>query len=80
MQKAKTFSFFVIYKHTVKHMISLYMYLNYYEKIFTFFFTVYKTEWKEHQFWRQKNKKIGILQNKKLNSIDDIDVHKILVS
>ena len=32
MQKAKAFSFFVRRKHTLKHMISLYMYLNYYKK------------------------------------------------
>ena len=45
--------------------------LNYYKKIFYFFFTIYKNEW-------QKNKKKRILQ--KVFLIDEVDVNKILVS
>ena len=45
-----------------------------------FFFTAYKNEWKEHKFWRQKNKKSDFYKNKKITKIDDIDVNKILVS
>ena len=33
---------------------SLYKYLNYYKKILLFFSIIYKNEWKEHKFWRQK--------------------------
>ena len=49
-------------------------------KIFPFFFTQYKNEWKERKFWRQKNKKSDFSKNKKVTKIDDIDISKILVS
>ena len=46
-----------------------------------FFFSVYKNEWKEHKFWRQKNKKSNLYKKtKKTFNIDDIDVNNILVS
>ena len=41
---------------------------------------MYKNEWKEHKFWRQKNKKKWILQKQKVTEINNIDVTKILVS
>ena len=44
------------------------------------YYTVYKNEWKEHRFWRQKNKKKWLLQKQKVSRIDDIDFNKILVS
>ena len=59
---------------------SLYVYLNYNNKIFYFFLTVNKNEWKERKFRWQKNKKSNIYLNKKVVKIDDIDVNKILVS
>ena len=46
-------------------------------KLFIFFVT---NEWKEHKFWRQKNQKSEFYKNKKITSIDGIDVNKILVS
>ena len=45
-----------------------------------FFFNVYKYEWKEHKFWRQKNKKSDFYKNKKVFQIDDVGVNKVLVS
>ena len=48
--------------------------------MFTFFFTVYKNEWEERTFWRQKNNKKWLFQKQKVTKIDDIDVIKILVS
>ena len=48
--------------------------------MFYCFFTIYKNEWKEYKFWQQKNPKKWIYKNKKVTSIDDIDVNKILVS
>ena len=48
--------------------------------MFFFFFTVYKNEWKEYKFWRQKNKKSDFYKDKKTNKIEDIDVNNILVS
>ena len=45
-----------------------------------FFFTVYKNEWKEYKFWRQKNRKSDFYKDKKTNNIEDIDVNNILVS
>ena len=59
---------------------SLYVYLNYNNKIFYFFLTVNKNEWKERKFRWQKNKKSNIYLNKKVVKIDDTDVNKILVS
>ena len=41
---------------------------------------MYKNEWKEHKFRRQKNQKSDFYKNKKVTKIDDIDVNKILVS
>ena len=41
---------------------------------------MYKNEWKEHKFWRQKDQKSDFYENKKINIIDNIDVNKILVS
>ena len=41
---------------------------------------MYKNEWKEHKFWRQKNKKCEFYKNKKVFQVDDIDANKILVS
>ena len=41
---------------------------------------MYKNEWKEHKFRRQKNQKSDFYENKKVTKIDDIDVNKILVS
>ena len=56
-------------------------YVNYYTKIFTFFFFTWnKNEWKECEFWRQKINKSNFYKSKKLFKIDDIDVNKILVS
>ena len=49
-------------------------------KKFVLFFTIYKTEWKEYKFWRQKNKKNDFHKNKKVNIINDADVNKTLVS
>ena len=80
MQKAENFSFFVICKHTVKHIITLRI-PKLLQKNLLFFFTVYKNECKEHKFWRQKkNKKSDFYKNKKIKSIEDIDVNKILIS
>ena len=59
---------------------SLYVYLNYNNKIFYFFLTVNKNEWKERKFRWQKNKESNIYLNKKVVKIDDTDVNKILVS
>ena len=52
------------------------------KKFLLFFFSVYKNEWKQHKFRRQKNKKsdFGNNKNKKIFNIGDIDVNKILVS
>ena len=41
---------------------------------------MYKNEWKEHKFRRQKNQKSDLKKKKKVTSIADIDVNKILVS
>ena len=41
---------------------------------------MYNNEWKEHKFWGQKNQKSDFYKNKKISSIDDVDVNKILVS
>ena len=47
----------------------MHVYPNRYKKDFyfflLFFFTVYKTEWKEHKFRRQKNQKNRLLQKQK---------------
>ena len=46
------------------------------------FFVLYKNEWKEHIFRRQKNKKSKFYKKKKKKNaakIDGIDVNKILV-
>ena len=51
---------------------------NYYKK--TFFYIKYKNEWKENEFWRQKNQKTDFYKNKKALKVDEIDVNKILVS
>ena len=48
-------------------------------KKITFFFTQYKNERKEDEFWRQKNKKSDFYENKKVTTIDDTDVNKTLV-
>ena len=48
-------------------------------KKFTFFFTQYKNEREEHEFWRQRNKKSDFYENKKVTRIDDTDVNKTLV-
>ena len=53
---------------------------NWLKYVFFFFFTVYKNEWKEYKFWRQKNKKSDFYKDKKTNKIEDIDVNNILVS
>ena len=49
-------------------------------KKFYFFFTKYKSEWKERKFCRRKNQKSDFYKNKKVTKIDDIDANKILVS
>ena len=41
---------------------------------------MYKNEWKEHKFWRQKNKKYEFYKNRKVFQVDDIDANKIVVS
>ena len=42
---------------------------------------MYKDEWKDNKFERQKNKrKNDFYKNKKVFQIDDIDVNNILVS
>ena len=52
------------------------------KKIFSlFFFIVYKNERKKHKFWQQKHQKSNFYnKNKKIFTIDDIDVNKILIS
>ena len=80
MQKAKKFSFFVIHKHIVKHVITLCIPKLLKTKFSLFSFTVYKNEWKEHKFRWQKNQKSEFYKNKKVTNIDDVDVNKILVS
>ena len=52
------------------------------KKIFSlFFFIVYKNERKIHKFWQQKHQKSNFYnKNKKIFTIDDIDVNKILIS
>ena len=60
-------------------MITSYTPKSLYKKI-TVFFTQYKNEWKEREFWRQKNQKINFYKNKKVTKINDIDVNKISVS
>ena len=47
---------------------------------FIFFFTIYKKEWKEHNFDNKKIKKSDFYKNKIIVRIDDIDANKILVS
>ena len=46
----------------------------------TFFFILYKNEWKERKFWRQKNQEKRLFHKQKVIKIDDIDVSKKLVS
>ena len=58
----------------------MHLYINYYKKFLLFFFTVSKNEQNEYKFWQQKIEKSEFYENKKRFSIDDIDVHKILVS
>ena len=41
---------------------------------------MYKNEWKEREFRRQKIKKANFYRNKKVTKTDDVDVNKILVS
>ena len=55
--------------------------LNQYKKLLLFFFTEYKNEWKQHKFRRQKNKNSDFYnKNKTIFNINNINVHKILVS
>ena len=54
--------------------------LNYYKNFLLYLFTQYENEWKECEFWRQKNQKRSFYKNKKIFKIDDIYVNKILVS
>ena len=57
------------------------MYTQIIIKIFLlFFFTIHKSEWKEHKFWWQKNQKSIFYKNKAINNIEDIDLNNILVS
>ena len=56
------------------------VYPNYYKKDFFFFFTIYINEWKEQILTTKKLKKKNFYKNKKITSIDDIDVNKILAS
>ena len=59
----------------------MHAYRNYHKFFYTFFFIVYNNEGKEHKFWQQKYKKSDFYnKDKKTFNIDDIDVHKILVS
>ena len=55
-------------------------YLNHYKKLFYIFFTQYKNECKERQFYDTKINKRSFYKNKKLFNIHDLDVNKILVS
>ena len=67
--------------NTKQNIKSQRVYLNYYKKIFTFFFfTQYKNEHKEHKFCWQNNQKSDFYKNKKASQIDEVDVNKILVS
>ena len=51
------------------------------KNVLLFFFTVFKNEQREHKFWQQKYQKSDFYnKNKKIFSIDDIDVNKVLVS
>ena len=50
------------------------------KKFLLFLFIVYKNGWEEHKFWRKKIQKSDSYENKKVTSIDDVDVNKILVS
>ena len=51
-----------------------------FKKIYFFFFTAYKNEQGEHKFWRQKKQKSEFYKSKKLTSMGDVNVNKILVS
>ena len=61
-------------------MVSLCVYLNYYQQNLLFFFSVYKSEHKDMNFNDKKIKKREFYKNKKLFQIDHFDVNKILVS
>ena len=52
-------------KPIVKHMITLHIPKLSYIYIFNFFFTAYKSEWKERKFQWQKNLKKWLLQKQK---------------
>ena len=56
------------------------VHLNYYKKNFTFFLQYIKMSGKSINFDDKKVKKSKFYKNKKVTSIDDIDVNKILVS
>ena len=57
-------SLFAHFKHKEKYIITARIPKLLLKK-FIFFFTLYKNEWKEHKFWRQKNQKKLILQKQK---------------
>ena len=57
-------SIFAHFKHKGKHIITSCIPKLLLKKSF-FFFTVYKNEWKEHKFQRQKNRKKRLLQKQK---------------
>ena len=71
------------YLNAFSHIVKiwwLYVYLNHYKNFFTFFFIIYKNEWKEHNFQWKKNQEKHLLQNKRIYSTDGIIVINKLVS
>ena len=66
-----------LYSNVYDHAIYTWIIIK---KNLLFFFTVYKNEQKEHKFWRQKILKGTFYRNKKVNSINDIDFNKVLLS
>ena len=54
--------------------------LNYYKNFYIFFLTIIRTSGKSINFDDKKNNKISFYKNKKLFSLNDRDVTKILVS
>ena len=76
----KTFSFFVIHKHTVKNMITLSIpKLLYIKKIYFFSLLHISMSGKNINF-NDKKIKSDFYKNKKVNKMENMDVNKILVS
>ena len=75
---------FAPFNHIIKNKAKIYGHCTYtliiIKKLLLFFFNVWKNEWREHKFWRQRNQKSDFYKSKKVFQIDDVDLNKILVS